>query len=231
MKAAVAEWFRLWILIRRLKGDKCHHPAHYVICDLNPTDYAQRGLVLPQPWFVVQSFSHVQLFATPWTAACQASLSFTISQSFLKLMFSCLSKWCHQRVDDATQPSHPLLPPSLPALSLSQYQGLWLWMYQPASHISATQLGLLNVCFYDHGWLANEPGPELRFHLSYCWCVSVPDYAREELVFPSLSVQRSGVPLRRLTLILLESLANDPGCNRQWGKAHLLLTPSLRISL
>ena len=28
----------------------------------------------------------VQLFVTPWTAACQASLSFTISQSFLKLM-------------------------------------------------------------------------------------------------------------------------------------------------
>ena len=35
---------------------------------------------------VVQSVSHVQLFVTPWTAACQASLSFTISQSFLKLM-------------------------------------------------------------------------------------------------------------------------------------------------
>ena len=35
---------------------------------------------------VVQSLSHVQLFATPWTAAYQASLSFTISQSLLKLM-------------------------------------------------------------------------------------------------------------------------------------------------
>ena len=29
--------------------------------------------------------SHVQLFATPWTAACQASLSITNSRSFLKL--------------------------------------------------------------------------------------------------------------------------------------------------
>ena len=37
-------------------------------------------------YFVVQSVSHVQLFATPWTAACQASLSFTISWSLLKLM-------------------------------------------------------------------------------------------------------------------------------------------------
>ena len=34
----------------------------------------------------VQSLSHVQLFATPWTAACQASLSITNSQSLLKLM-------------------------------------------------------------------------------------------------------------------------------------------------
>ena len=34
----------------------------------------------------VQSLSRVQLFVTPWTAACQASLSITNSQSFLKLM-------------------------------------------------------------------------------------------------------------------------------------------------
>ena len=35
---------------------------------------------------VVQSLSHVGLFMTPWTAACQASLFFTISQNLLKLM-------------------------------------------------------------------------------------------------------------------------------------------------
>ena len=34
----------------------------------------------------VQSLSHVQLFATPWTAAHQASLSITNSRSLLKLM-------------------------------------------------------------------------------------------------------------------------------------------------
>ena len=34
----------------------------------------------------VQSLSHVRLFATPWTAACQASLSITNSQSLPKLM-------------------------------------------------------------------------------------------------------------------------------------------------
>ena len=34
----------------------------------------------------VLSLSHVQLFATPWTAECQASLSITNSRSLLKLM-------------------------------------------------------------------------------------------------------------------------------------------------
>ena len=35
---------------------------------------------------VVQSLSHVQLFETPWTATCQASVSITSSQKLLKLM-------------------------------------------------------------------------------------------------------------------------------------------------
>ena len=50
---------------------------------------------------VVQSPSHVQLFAIQWTAAHQASLSLTISQSLPKLMFiasvmasNCLIIWC-----------------------------------------------------------------------------------------------------------------------------------------
>ena len=39
-----------------------------------------------QECVVVQSLSHVQLSATPWTAACQASLSITNSWSLLRLM-------------------------------------------------------------------------------------------------------------------------------------------------
>ena len=35
---------------------------------------------------IIQSLSHVQIFATPWTAARQASLSITNSRSLLKLM-------------------------------------------------------------------------------------------------------------------------------------------------
>ena len=67
---------------------------------------------------VVQLLSCVWLFVTPWTAACQSSLSFIIFRSLLKLMS--LSQWWH----DDIQPSHPLLPPSAPAFNLSQHQGL-----------------------------------------------------------------------------------------------------------
>ena len=41
---------------------------------------------LSQTPVVVLLLSHVRLFVTPWTVACQASLSFTISKSLLKLM-------------------------------------------------------------------------------------------------------------------------------------------------
>ena len=43
-------------------------------------------VVYHAPFFVVVHHSVVSNSAAPWTAACQASLSFTISQSFLRLM-------------------------------------------------------------------------------------------------------------------------------------------------
>ena len=58
-----------------------------------------------------QSLSRVWLFATPWIAARQASLSITNSWSSLRI----------HRVNDAIQPSHPLsslllLPPIPPSI-------------------------------------------------------------------------------------------------------------------
>ena len=64
---------------------------------------------------VVQLVSHVQLFVTPWTAACQASLSFTISQSLLKFM----------SIESVMPSNHfTLLPASPLTVNLSQHQGL-----------------------------------------------------------------------------------------------------------
>ena len=43
-------------------------------------------VVMNSTFVVVQSLSRVHLLVMPWTAACQASLCFTISWSLLKLM-------------------------------------------------------------------------------------------------------------------------------------------------
>ena len=55
---------------------------------LNPRILTCKMKVLDQVTsiIVVQSLSHVRLFVTPWTAVHQASLSFTISRSLLKLV-------------------------------------------------------------------------------------------------------------------------------------------------
>ena len=60
---------------------------------------------------VVQLLSHVRLFASPWTAALQAPLSFTISQS----SNSCtLSQWCHPTILSSVSPFFSC-PQSFPA--------------------------------------------------------------------------------------------------------------------
>ena len=62
-------------------------------------------------------FSHVRLFVTPWTAAPQASVSFTISWSLLK----------HMSIESVIpfQPSHPRSSTSPPTFDFSQHQGLF----------------------------------------------------------------------------------------------------------
>ena len=51
------------------------------VCVFHLISHVQFAIVV-----VVQSLNNVQLFVTPWTAVCQASMSFTISWSLLKLM-------------------------------------------------------------------------------------------------------------------------------------------------
>ena len=78
----------------------------------------------------VQLLGHVQLFVTPWTATCQASLSITNSEFTQTHVY---------QVDDAIEPSHPLLSPSPPTFNLSQHQGLFKWV--SSSHQVAKVLG------------------------------------------------------------------------------------------
>ena len=92
----------------------------------------------------VQSLICVQLFATPWIAARQASLSITNSRSSLRLIH-----W----VCDAIQPSHPLLllppiPPSIRVFSsestlLMRWPKYWSFIFS-----IALSFQLLNYMFF-----------------------------------------------------------------------------------
>ena len=70
------------------------------------------------------SLSHVQLFATPWTAARQASLSFTISWSLLRFM----------SIDSVTPSNHLILCCPLFLLS-SIFPSIRVFSNESALHI------------------------------------------------------------------------------------------------
>ena len=84
-----------------------------------------------QNTFAVQSLSRVWLFATLWTITRQVPLSFTLSQSLLKL-----------HVHWVRMPSNHLIlsPPPPSTLSLSQHQCLFQWV--SSSHLVAKVLEL-----------------------------------------------------------------------------------------
>ena len=71
-------------------------------------------------FLVLRSLSRVRLFVTPMDFSTPG---FPVHHQLLELAQTPI----HQ-VSDAIQPSHPLLPSSPPALSLSQHQGLFQWV-------------------------------------------------------------------------------------------------------
>ena len=98
------------------------HPYVYNPCDMMDVEDNFIGVIILQVIRTLTCHIHLQLnlvaqsclFATPWTAAHQVSLSFTISQSFLKLM----------SIESVMLSSHLILQPPFPfAFSLSQHQG------------------------------------------------------------------------------------------------------------
>ena len=71
---------------QELQNSQCFKEIIQVKCKLNYKISPPSSSALTSQYVVVWLFSHVQLFVTPWTAACKASLSFTISRGMLKLM-------------------------------------------------------------------------------------------------------------------------------------------------
>ena len=85
--------------------------------------------------FFVQLLDCVQLFTAPWTAAHQASLH------HLPEFAQTQVHW----VGDAIQPPCP--PPSLPALNLSQHQGLFQWTGTSHQMVKLLELQLQHQSF------------------------------------------------------------------------------------
>ena len=115
----VVQWLRIclamqrtWVqsFVRELRSHMPWNNQTYVLQLKSPRITTRESTVV----VVDQSLSHVRLFVTPWTAAHQVSLSFTISWSLLKLMSI-----------ESVMPSNHLTQPSPPVLSLSQHQGLF----------------------------------------------------------------------------------------------------------
>ena len=77
-----------------------------------------------QRMFNFSSVSHVQLFVTPWTAACQVSLSITNSWTYSN---SCpLSRWCHPAISSSVVLFSSCLQ-SLPASGSFPKSQLFTW--------------------------------------------------------------------------------------------------------
>ena len=139
--------------------------------------------------FLIQSLSHVQLFATPQTTECQAShssLSPRVSSVFISIQSVMLS-------------THLILcfSPSPLALSLSQHQGLFQWVSSLHQVAKVLQLqhqslqwisGLISFridwfdLLADHRTLKGSPAPPLEsissaISLLYCpTLTSIHDY-------------------------------------------------------
>ena len=72
----------------------------------------------------VQSISHFQLFVTPWTAACQASLSIPTPRAYSNSCPS--SRWCHPTISSSVVP-FSFCPQSLPASESFPMSQLFAW--------------------------------------------------------------------------------------------------------
>ena len=109
---------------------KIHLPFYYLspACQL-----PSANLLLHLSWGIigsVQSLSHFRQFVTPWTAACQASLSITNSWSLLKLM-----------AIEMVMPSNDLIPCGPLLLVPSIFPSIRVFSNESALCISGQSIG------------------------------------------------------------------------------------------
>ena len=95
----------------------------------------------------LQLLSCVRLFVTPWIAACQASLSITISQSSLKLL----------SIESVMPSSHLTLSSPSPAFNHSQHHSLFKWVSSSHQVAKVLEFQLQHQSFqwiFRTGWIS-----------------------------------------------------------------------------
>ena len=95
------------------------------------------------------SLSRVRLFATPWIAARQVSLSITNSRSLLKLMST--SRWCHPAISSSVFPFSSC-PQSLPASRSFPMSQLFAWGGQSIGVSASPSVLPMNTQDWSLGW-------------------------------------------------------------------------------
>ena len=119
----------------------------------------------------VQSLSHVRLFETPWIAACQASLSITISRSSLRLTsIESIMPFSHLILGRPLLLLHPV-PPSIRVFSNEstlrmRYSKYWSFSFSIIPCKEIPGLISFRMVWLDllaaQGTLESSPTPQLK---------------------------------------------------------------------
>ena len=151
---------------------------------------------------LLSRFSRVHLFATPWPAAHQASLSFTVSQGLLKLMS--LYQWCHPTISSSLSPfssclqslpaseSFPMswlfasggrrigASPSASVLPMNIQGWCPLWLTGLISLLSKGLSRVLSITIWKHQFLSIQPSLWSNSHIHIYW----KNHTGKTMVFP-----------------------------------------------
>ena len=161
----------------------------------------------------VQSLSRVRLFATPWTAARQASLSITNSWSLLKLM----------SIESVMSSSHlilchPLLlpPSSFPSIRVFSHESVLhirrpkYWSFNISISSSNEHSGLISfrMDWLDHLAVQGTLKSLLQHHSSKAPILQCSVFLMVQLSHPCMSTHRTG---RSLNLVLTFFCPPAPG--------------------
>ena len=110
-----------WVLSKFKEELKCPACVTEMTYPAVRDQYSISHLLWNDTSFVVQSLSRVQFFVTPWTAACQASQFFAISQSLLRLMSIELVMPSNHLILCCSLLLQPSIFPSIRVFSKSQF--------------------------------------------------------------------------------------------------------------